>query len=230
MTKDIYPRLRETGAIPEAWLSDSPDSEQKPMANPLRATDTDPPMLEVVCFIDAAFRAAVLRNQMPVTVEMVAESKGCGTITFAEYVSELAARGHDIKAIHEAAAVLRNDFSSALAKRKSNALAFFNLMKTQWYVTDDEVREFIDAESIYELIELVLEHTDTTRARLNARKRHAENRSMKAEAFEWLDRNMVNFKSMDKAAEAVTKQQPIAFRTARDWVGEWKRLRSAGTP
>jgi len=58
---------------------------------------------------------------------------------------------------------------------------------------------------------------------------HAENRSMKADVFVWLDANMVNFKSMDKAAEAVIKQQPIAFRTARDWVGEWKRLRSAST-
>ena len=53
---------------------------------------------------------------------------------------------------------------------------------------------------------------------------------MKADVFVWLDANMVNFKSMDKAAEAVIKQQPIAFRTARDWVGEWKKLRSAGTP
>ena len=36
-------------------------------------------------------------------------------------------------------------------------------------------------------------------------------------------------KSMDAAAQAITKQQPIAFRTARDWVGEWKKLRSTGT-
>jgi hypothetical protein len=59
---------------------------------------------------------------------------------------------------------------------------------------------------------------------------HKEHRSMKAEVFAWLDLNRPKFKSMDKAAEAITKQQPIAFRTARDWVGEWKKLRSAGTP
>ena len=64
----------------------------------------------------------------------------------------------------------------------------------------------------------------------NAKKRHAENRSMKADVFTWLNTNMVKFKSMDAAAEAVTKQQPITFRTARDWVGEWKKLRSASTP
>lgn len=59
---------------------------------------------------------------------------------------------------------------------------------------------------------------------------HAENRSMKAEVFKWLDSNMAKFKSMDAAAQAIIKQQPIAFRTARDWVGDWKKLRSASRP
>lgn len=70
----------------------------------------------------------------------------------------------------------------------------------------------------------------TALAKAAAQARHAENRATKASVFAWLDINMVNFKSMDAAAEAVTKQQPIAFRTARDWVGEWKKLRSTGTP
>ena len=60
--------------------------------------------------------------------------------------------------------------------------------------------------------------------------KHKENRAMKAEVFLWLDENRSNFKSMDKTAEAVTKQQPIAFRTARDWVGDWKKQGHASTP
>lgn len=61
-----------------------------------------------------------------------------------------------------------------------------------------------------------------------AAKRHEENRAMKADVFSWLDANMSNFESMDKAAEAIaSKVSPIAFRTARAWVGEWKKLRSA---
>lgn len=64
-----------------------------------------------------------------------------------------------------------------------------------------------------------------------AAERHAENRAMKAEVFAWLDTNRANYKSMDSTAEAIAgKIAPIAFRTARDWVGEWKRLRSTGTP
>ena len=61
--------------------------------------------------------------------------------------------------------------------------------------------------------------------------RHSENRSMKSDVFNWLDTNMKNFKSMDAAAEAIAgKIAPIVFRTARDWVTEWKKLRSASTP
>jgi hypothetical protein len=66
--------------------------------------------------------------------------------------------------------------------------------------------------------------------RSGAHAAHRENREMREEIFVWLDKNMSNFKSMEKAAEAIfnLKLQPIAYRTARDWVGAWKKLRSAG--
>lgn len=60
---------------------------------------------------------------------------------------------------------------------------------------------------------------------------HAENRAMKATVLDWCDKNMPKHKSMDAAAEAVAgKLVPVKFRTARDWIGEWKKLRSSGTP
>ncbi len=56
--------------------------------------------------------------------------------------------------------------------------------------------------------------------------RHAENRSMKKQLFEWCDEKMTCFKSMDSAAEAVAgKILPVSFRTARSWIGEWKKIR-----
>lgn len=58
---------------------------------------------------------------------------------------------------------------------------------------------------------------------------HVENRSMKADVFVWLD-SQSKFKSNESAATAITKQQPIAHVTARDWYKEWKKLRSASTP
>ncbi|MCT9809780.1 hypothetical protein N0K08_03985 [Acidovorax sp. Be4] len=61
--------------------------------------------------------------------------------------------------------------------------------------------------------------------------RHQENRAMKAEVFAWLDANMARFKSMDSAAKAIAvKVAPVEFRTARNWVGQWKKLPSTGTP
>lgn len=66
-------------------------------------------------------------------------------------------------------------------------------------------------------------------ARTSAGARHAENRAMKAEVFTWLDANMPVFKTLDQAADAIAgKVAPIAWRTARSWVGEWKKLRAAG--
>jgi hypothetical protein len=88
----------------------------------------------------------------------------------------------------------------------------------------------LDHRSISDFVELIVANHVRALQVSNANKRHAENRSMKAEVFTWLDANMVNFKSMDAAAEAVTKQQPVAFRTARDWVGKWKKVRSTGRP
>ena len=71
----------------------------------------------------------------------------------------------------------------------------------------------------------------SNKARAAATVRHRENRSMKSDVFNWLDTNMINFKSMDAAAEEIAgKIAPIVFRTARDWVTEWKKLRSASTP
>lgn len=60
---------------------------------------------------------------------------------------------------------------------------------------------------------------------------HQENRACKADAFAWLDANFSTCKSMDAAAEVMAgKIVPQKFRAVRDWVREWKKLRSASTP
>ena len=63
-----------------------------------------------------------------------------------------------------------------------------------------------------------------------ANARHAENRAMKEHVFNWCDKNMLNFSSMDNAAEEVARKEvKVAFRTARSWIGQWKKERSAST-
>lgn len=69
-------------------------------------------------------------------------------------------------------------------------------------------------------------------ASAGARVRHRENHAMKQDVFNWLDANPPKARGMDAAATAIfeSKLVPIkSWRTARDWVGEWKKLRSAGT-
>lgn len=66
-------------------------------------------------------------------------------------------------------------------------------------------------------------------AKLGSDAVHKENRTMKREVFDWCDDNMINFKSMDSAAESIAgRLVPVKFRTARSWIAEWKKLQSAG--
>lgn len=112
--------------------------------------------------------------------------------------------------------------SSLLDESSQSGVDWVVLMNTA-------IENDLDHRSIAHFVELVTQWSDRAAQVAKALKRHAENHSMKAEAFTWLDENMQNFRSMDKAAEAIAnKVVPIAFRTARQWVGEWKKTRSTG--
>ena len=95
---------------------------------------------------------------------------------------------------------------------------------------NDQIKGKLDFYSLIALEALIRKSALRNSAASKAHARHKENHSMKAEVFEWLDQNMSSFASMDSAAEAIAgKVVPVAFRTARKWVGEHKKLRSAGT-
>ena len=69
---------------------------------------------------------------------------------------------------------------------------------------------------------------------------HAENRAAKKDVFDWLDKNRIengqpSFKgkgrTMDATAELISRTiAKVVFRTARDYVAEWKKLRSTARP
>lgn len=56
-------------------------------------------------------------------------------------------------------------------------------------------------------------------ARRGAAARHAENHEMRDRIFAWYREHYHQFKSMDAAAEAYLKQEPVSFRTARKHIG-----------
>jgi hypothetical protein len=64
-------------------------------------------------------------------------------------------------------------------------------------------------------------------ARNAATKRHAHNRATADRIASWYFDNHKSFRSLDAAAEAVTRIEHVAFRTARKHIGEAaKKLRS----
>lgn len=122
----------------------------------------------------------------------------------------------------------------------------WDAVELSWDDTDDELEarfqrealelnacidKHLDADSIWSFVVQAHRYIEANRNRLRAGNRHFENRTMKAEVFAWLDEHMKTFRSMDAAAEAIAgKRWPIKWRTAREWVGQWKAQRSAGTP
>lgn len=61
--------------------------------------------------------------------------------------------------------------------------------------------------------------------------RHVKSRTNKDKVFVWCDENMMRFSSMDDAAADIAETfVPEKFRTVREWMTNWKKLRSAGTP
>lgn len=75
------------------------------------------------------------------------------------------------------------------------------------------------------------ERSRSARARAAAARRHIENHAMRAQVFEWLDENMKHIASFDAAADAIAgKVVPVKWRTARDWVALWRKVRSASRP
>ena len=99
-----------------------------------------------------------------------------------------------------------------------------------WLLELEQQKQALEDQPFDERVQLAVAEKLSERARLGADARHAETRAMKADAFKWLDANMSKFKSMDAAAQAMVKEQPIVFRTARAWATEWKKLRSASKP
>ncbi len=89
-------------------------------------------------------------------------------------------------------------------------------------------REYLDESSIREFIDIATADKISSRASASAYARHAENRAMKAEARAWYQLNRETFSNLDNAAIAAMKIVPVAFRTVRDWIGEYERaLRAA---
>lgn len=129
--------------------------------------------LSQIIFVDMVFQAIAIHNQTIPMPDAVAMSLGKSRISFDEYLKHLRTGGFDVDALLMKTEAAEASLNASIADRRTRAAAFFELIQTQWIVDDEDVKKHIDGQSIYDLLELVLEHADSTRARLKAIKKHA---------------------------------------------------------
>jgi hypothetical protein len=93
------------------------------------------------------------------------------------------------------------------------------------------IAECLDFKSIGFFVDLISAASNSEKQRLTAIKGHSKNHIAKTQVFEWCDTNMDRFTSMDDAAIDIAESfVPHKFRTVREWMTEWRKLRSTGTP
>jgi hypothetical protein len=78
---------------------------------------------------------------------------------------------------------------------------------------------------IYEVLSIIdpIFNKASINARNAALKRHEENHSLKNDLLNWYTQNNEAYKSMDAMAQDAIKQVPVAFRTARSWIAQFKK-------
>ena len=96
---------------------------------------------------------------------------------------------------------------------------------------NEHIRTSIDMDAMMEVIRLYSESAVKSTAIRNALKRHTENHALRDAVYAWADTNIKQGKSLDDAASDVAdKVVPLKWRTVREHLTEWKKLRSASTP
>ena len=93
--------------------------------------------------------------------------------TQSDFLEFLSNRGFDAVAIKKSVTSQIHGIKPAQIKDRENAEKFFHLFQTEWHVLQPDVEKFIDADSIYHLLEIAVSNAASTKARLNAIKMHA---------------------------------------------------------
>jgi hypothetical protein len=107
----------------------------------------------------------------------------------------------------------------------------FEVFSRAGVAINSAIQKNLNYRTIAHFIEAVLADAESARQTALAMKKHQKNRDAKELVFEWCDKNMSRFKSMDDAAMDIAESFiPQKFRTVREWMTEWKKHRSTGRP
>ena len=125
--------------------------------------------------LEACIIAAKKGIAYDVEPDTYVEKYFCGVQpTGPEFLAFLNNLGFDTKAIHEKVLSTTQEISEMKSSASEKAATFFDLFQTEWHVQNEDVAKYIDENSVYFLIELAVQDAASTRARLNAIRRHSE--------------------------------------------------------
>lgn len=92
--------------------------------------------------------------------------------SIASYKTYLDSAGIDGEIVHQLVLASIERTVNFAEKKRKKAQKFFEIFTSQIWVTNEELRTYIDEDSIYDLMAIVVDNVDETRARINAMKRH----------------------------------------------------------
>lgn len=157
-----------------------------------------------------------------------------------EFMSFLERRGIDANLIRRT----YTEFLEGLEKTKTSQIqsrekaeAFFRLFQTEWHVLDEDVSRYIDESSIYYLLELAIADATSTKARLNAVRRHQEDPKQRdkatvRECWDAWQRQLDRYSGKAAFARDMLdkfpslESQPVIERWCREWERKTITLRA----
>ena len=93
------------------------------------------------------------------------------------------------------------------------------------------IADNLDITTIGAFIELIVANAESAKQTAAALKRHAENHALRDEIYAWMDANYKKGMALDDAASIISEKiVPLKWRTVRDHLTAWRKLRSTGTP
>ena len=97
---------------------------------------------------------------------------------------------------------------------------------------DASIAANLDSRSIGHFMQLVHAGTESSRKAAAAFIRHAEHYGCRADVYAWMDANYKEGLALDEAATIIISKKlvPLKWRTVRDYITDWVKLRSASTP
>lgn len=93
------------------------------------------------------------------------------------------------------------------------------------------IADNLDITTIGAFIELIVANAESAKQTAAALKRHADNHALRDEIYAWMDANYKKGMALDDAASIISEKiVPLKWRTVRDHLTAWRKLRSTGTP